>query len=202
MSSPKAGQEGPERPSAPGGRTGAKPARISPGREASSKPADTKKSVAGAVDWLKELTRQEHDRVAEIEKFNLAAGPFLAALHHQILSNLESYRKEFPGTLINSSLDPSLYSIEVINQSRGNPAPQVRISTNSADQTLQLAFEFRPNLNKELPMSIVDGKLTVEMNGGVSAEAISQLALTPVLFPELTTNTLLYDSFGDVSGRR
>jgi hypothetical protein len=153
-------------------------------------------------EWLRELARQEHDRLAELEKFNEAAGPFLAALYQQILADLDSFRREFPGTFIDSNLDPQQRFVEVINHSRSNPAPQVRISTNSTDQTLQLAFEFRPSLNKELPMGMRDGKLAVDMNGGVSEEALSQLALTPVLFPELTSNTLLYDSFTEASGLR
>ncbi len=151
--------------------------------------------------WLKELARQEHDRVAEIEKFNQAAVPFLAALYDQILTDLDSYRREFPGTFINSNIDRDQGFIEVINHSRGDPAPQVRIfHKSSVDQTLQLAFEFRQSLNKELPMGMAGARLVVDMNGGVPAEALSQLALTPVLFPELTSNTLLYDSLAEVSG--
>jgi hypothetical protein len=48
-------------------------------------------------------------------------------------------------------------------------------------------------------MGMRDGGLAIDMNGGVSEEALSQLALTPVLFPELTSNTLLYHSFTESS---
>ena len=80
--------------------------------------------------WLKDLARQERDRLAEIEKFNQAAGPFLAALYEQILSDLDIYRVESsPGdTLVSSNLDQKHHVIEVTNHSRGNPAPQVSIS--------------------------------------------------------------------------
>jgi hypothetical protein len=172
-----------------------------PSKESSARSADPATSEAMS-DWLRELARQEHDRLAEMEKFNQAAGPFLAALYQQILADLEGFRREFPGTFIDSNFDPQRRVVEVINHSRSNPAPQVRISANSTDQTLQLAFEFRPSLNKELPMGMRDGKLAVDMNGGVSEQALSQLALTPVLFPELTSNTLLYDSFTEASGLR
>jgi hypothetical protein len=208
MSAPKANRTVPAAPSAPGSGATPQPARVPPGREeflpAKSSPGEPKKGdeQEAMSAWLKDLARQERDRLSEIEKFNQAAGPFLAALYERILSDLDSYRKEFPGVFISSNLDAKQGFIEVTNHSRGNPAPQVRISTNSADQTLRAAFEFRKSLNKELPMGMVEGKLAVDVNGVASAEVLPQLMLTPVLFPELTSNTLLYDSLTGNSGLR
>lgn len=207
MSGPKAKSAAPGAAPHAEGRGASKPVRVALSRE--SPPTKVPDAMAGDAaaggtnagmsEWLKELARQEHDRLAEMEKFNQAAGPFLAALYQQILADLDNYRKEFPGTFIDSNFDPQRRVIEVIHQSRSNPAPQVRISTNSSDQTLQLDFDFRQSLNKELPMGMREGRLAIDMNGGVSEEALSQLALTPVLFPELTSNTLLYHSFTESS---
>jgi len=154
----------------------------------------------GMSSWLRELARQEHDRTAEIKRFNEAAIPLLKALHEQISLDVASFKTEFPDASVDVSMDPARGLLEVINHGRGNPPPQVRITSNAADQTLVLAFDFRPSLNKELPMTIAEGKLVVDAAGGIATGTLSQIALTPVLFPELTSNTLLYHSLTEIPG--
>lgn len=152
--------------------------------EARLEPRDT--------DWLRELARQERDRTAEVQRFNTAAFAFLQALYDQILTDVENFRAEFPNTAIRTDFDTERNSIQVINPSGGSPTPQVLVSTNSANQTLLLVFEFRPSLNKEVPATIVNDELVVDTEGSSPFATLSRIVLTPVLFPELTSSTLLY----------
>lgn len=145
-----------------------------------------------SADWLHELARQERDRAAEVNKFNTAAASFLQALYHQIVTDVDNFRAEFPDRAIRTRFDAAQNAIEVINMDAGPPTPQVLVSTNSANQTLMLVFEFRPNLNREVPATIVNDELTIELAGRGPFTTLSRVVLTPVLFPELTGSTLLY----------
>ena len=142
-------------------------------------------------EWMKNLSRQERNRLAEIDRFNSAAIPFLQALYEEILTDIASFKAEFSGASIESAADWKRGFIEVANHSHGNPPPSVRVTTNPADQTLMLTFSFRQNLNKELPMAIVDGTLLADTDEPLSMGLLSQVVLAPILFPELTTTTLL-----------
>lgn len=150
-------------------------------------------------EWLHELAEQERERTAELLRFKTAAASFFNTLYERILADVASFRTEFPGTAIQTKIDTDQGFLEVVNQSCGAPAPEVRVSTNSANQTLLLTFEFRPSLNKELPMRLEEDKLIVDLPEHNSIATLSRIALTPVLFPELTSSTLLYQSLSELS---